>query len=65
MGRGASGGPIFAWWASEPHIYALSVAEYRNGGSVSLWLPNYVEQNANIAIWSTELYNRILELRNQ
>ncbi|CAF0878918.1 unnamed protein product [Rotaria sordida] len=34
MGRGASGGPIFAWWDNTPYIYALNVAEYRNDGSV-------------------------------
>ena len=63
MGRGASGGPIFAWSNNEPYIYALNVAEYRNGGTESLWLPNYVETNANIAIWSQELHDKIIELR--
>ncbi|CAF3409094.1 unnamed protein product [Rotaria sp. Silwood1] len=36
MGRGASGGSIFAWSDNTPYIYALNVAEYRNDGSVSL-----------------------------
>lgn len=65
MGRGASGGPIFAWWDNEPYIYALNVAEYRNGGSITLLLPNYAEANANIAIWSQELHDAIINLRSE
>jgi V8-like Glu-specific endopeptidase len=63
MTRGASGGPIFAYWDNEPTIFALNVAEFRNGGGTSLALPQYTDQNANIAIWSNELQNKIRELR--
>lgn len=62
-GRGSSGGPIFSWWNNLPYIFALNVAEYRNGGSQTLILPDYTEDNANIAIWSAELANKILELK--
>ncbi|CAF1052194.1 unnamed protein product [Adineta ricciae] len=62
-GRGSSGGPIFAFWDNSPYIYALNVAEYRNGGTESLWLSQYTETNANIAIWSQQLFQKIDELR--
>jgi len=61
--RGSSGGPIFAYWNNEPTIYALNVGDFRNGGGTSLNLPQYSDQNANIAIWSSELYNKIIELK--
>lgn len=63
-GRGASGGPIFAYWNNMPYIYALNVAEYRNGGSISLYLSNYADNYANVAIWPQELANKIIELKN-
>jgi len=64
MTRGASGGPIFAYWNGEPYIYAINVAEYRNDGDESLKLSDYVDTNANIAIWSQELQNTIIELKD-
>ncbi len=63
MTRGASGGPIFAYWNGEPNIYAVNVAEYRDGGDTSLKLTDYVDTNANIAIWSQELQDKIIELQ--
>jgi protease YdgD len=62
MSRGASGGPIFEYLDGQPTIYALNVAEYRNGGDTSLQLLQYTDENANIAIWSSELPNKINEL---
>lgn len=61
--RGASGGPMFAYWNNQPSIYLIHVGEYRNGGDKSLHLPGYTDTNANIAIWSTELANKIAQLR--
>jgi V8-like Glu-specific endopeptidase len=61
--RGASGGPIFAYWNDSPYIYALNVAEYRNDGHTSLQLSHYTDANANIAIWSEELKNKIIALK--
>jgi V8-like Glu-specific endopeptidase len=63
MTRGASGGPIFAYWDNQPTIYALNVADFRNDGDTSLNLPLYTDQNANIAIWSSELQKKIIELK--
>ncbi len=62
--RGSSGGPIFAYWNDGPYIYALNIAEYRNGGDTSLTLPEYVDTNANIALWSEELFDKIVELKS-
>jgi hypothetical protein len=62
MGRGASGGPIFAYWNNQPYIYVLNVGEYRNNGDTSLYLPQYTEKNANIAIWSNEFVQKISKL---
>jgi protease YdgD len=66
MTRGASGGPIFAYWNDEPYpyIYAINVAEYRNGTDTSLKIPDYVNTYANIAIWSQEIWNKVIELKN-
>jgi V8-like Glu-specific endopeptidase len=60
--RGSSGGPIFAYWNNQPSIYALNVADLRNNGDISLKLPQFTDKNGNIAIWSSELQNKILEL---
>ena len=62
--RGSSGGPIFSYWNNRPYIYALNVAEYRNGGTTSLTLPGYTDRNANVAIWSRELFDKIVELKS-
>lgn len=48
--RGSSGGPVFGMEDNGAHIVALEVAEYRNGGEVSLSLPSYSKEYANIAI---------------
>jgi len=66
MTRGASGGPIFAYWNDEPYpyIYAINVAEYRNGTDTSLKIPDYVNTYANVAIWSQEIQSKIIELKN-
>jgi hypothetical protein len=64
MTRGASGGPIFAHWNDGPYIYAINVAEYRNGTDTSLKIPDYVNTYANIAIWSQEIWNKVIELKN-
>lgn len=64
MTRGASGGPIFGYWDGQPYIYAINVADYRNGGDTSLQLSDYTDQNANIAVWSKEFIEKIVELNN-
>lgn len=50
MTRGASGGPMFTMINNAPEILGINVAERRNGGNVSLTLPEYTEKNANISI---------------
>ncbi|CAF0943621.1 unnamed protein product [Didymodactylos carnosus] len=60
---GASGGPIFALWAGRPYIYALAVAE-RRPGDESLYLDNYSDEYANIAIWSQSIGDTIAKLRD-
>jgi hypothetical protein len=49
--RGSSGSLMFQWPANSccPIMEALNHAEFRNGGSVSLTLPAYVDKNANLA----------------
>ncbi|CAF0936297.1 unnamed protein product [Adineta steineri] len=63
MTRGASGGPIFANWNGSPYIYALNVAEFRHGGDQSLQIWNFNDNEANVAMWSVELMNKINSLK--
>lgn len=64
LGRGASGGPIFAYYDGQLCIYALNVAEYRNGGDVPLLFPTYTDENAYSAIWSDEIVDKIIEINS-
>ena len=47
--RGASGGPMFDMFDGKPIILAINVAEFRDGGNVSLHLPGYEKKHARSA----------------
>jgi protease YdgD len=50
MTRGASGGPMLRTVNGRDQIVALNVAELRDGGEVSLNLPGYSYEHANLAV---------------
>lgn len=63
--RGASGGPMFAMKGNMAYLYALNVAEYRNGGEESLRIPAYAKDYANIALPATTFLAKLKELKGQ
>jgi protease YdgD len=60
--RGSSGGPTFTMINNAPEILGINVAEYRNGGDVSLKLPAYTDGNANIAIPTKMFLTKLKEM---
>jgi len=48
--RGSSGGPAFAEFSGAYYVVGVNVAEKRDGGEVSLRLPDYDHDHANILI---------------
>ena len=49
-GRGSSGGPVFGWFVDHYELIGVNVAEYREGGEVTLNLPYYSDNYASIGI---------------
>jgi V8-like Glu-specific endopeptidase len=68
MSRGASGAAIFAFDdALKPdsnHVVAISVAEFRDGGSKSLVGVPYTDGHANIAVPSSAFYEQFMKARD-
>jgi protease YdgD len=50
MTRGASGGPLLRTVNGTVSVVGVSNAERRNGGNVSLYLPFYDDQHANLGV---------------
>lgn len=63
--RGASGGPLFFMEGSQAYIGAIAVAEYRDGGDVSLRLPHYDRARANIAIPASTFVAKLKEITGE
>lgn len=60
--RGSSGGPMFTMLNNSPEILGINVSERRNGGEVSLTLPEYAEKNANISIPTKMFLEKLKEM---
>ena len=60
--RGASGGPLFGMRGQEPYLFAINVAEYRDGGETSLRLPFYERRHSNIALSAGAFLSKLKEL---
>ncbi len=61
--RGSSGGPMFVMENNAAMIVGINVAEYRKGGEVSLHLPYYSDEYANIAVRVGRFLPTVKELR--
>lgn len=61
--RGASGGPMFVTKADGPYIVAMNVAEFRDGGEVSLKLDAYERAHANLAVPASAFVPMIKKMR--
>ena len=61
--RGASGGPMFIIKDKVPYIVAINVAEYRDGGEKSLYLTEYEEKHANIAVPASVFLAELKKIR--
>lgn len=63
--RGSSGGPALRMVNDKLTIVGINVAEFRKDGEVSLYVPQYDAQYANIAIPSGQAVKKILEITGQ
>jgi protease YdgD len=61
--RGSSGGPMFFTNVkNESTIVAINVGERRDGGDTSLFLGEYEETHANVAVYASKFLPKLKEL---
>jgi protease YdgD len=63
--RGSSGGPMFVQEGDSAFVVALNVAEFRNGGEVSLYPAAYSREVANIAVPASAFLSKVRELKGE
>lgn len=64
-GRGASGGPVFVMVDDKPYLVGINVAEFRQGGEVSLNVSAYAETHANIAVAAESFLPTLRRLKGE